>query len=506
MRRRRAASARHVRGRLSVALLGAALASWALPAQSADPAGPIALTPPPSTGTSLSLDGRDMNVLPGLSVPFAHLGRALDGPWISPRLVTAAQILALLSLNAALYWSNPDKRLRRAELTWSWDSWRSKLITMQGVSFDANDIDTNAVLHPIAGTLYYMASRGNGLGMAESLLFSAAGSALWEYLVEYPEEVSLNDLVITPAAGVAIGEPLHRLGLFFALPAEPWHRFHVFAGALAIAREARVRSAGALLGLDVELIDLPWYGRPGRSARVVPGGSFVRIAAEAALDAGGLASFDFVSTVALAGYLWQAIAVGPDGLMGGSLFAGASTAYSYTHDASVDFVDKIGAANLVGPALDLSLHRGPLRLRARLDAYIDFAMVRSAAIEAYLDRRDPRGIQSVAAEKKYYYATGLTFRPALSLGYRGFELGARIGLDLFESIEGLDRRRREVDNEVHLSDRRLRGRAWLACTLPGQRLRISVLDVERREREGRIGGLRVVSADTRIMSGIGLLF
>src|SRR5205807_1743091 len=100
--------------------------------------------------------------------------------------------------------------------------------------------------------------------------YAIVGGFLWEYFGEFREEVSINDILVTPFAGVAIGETTMQIGsvfkrgkktfandflaAFFApiralndwaddadpkrstdldalgLPREVWHRFDVFAG------------------------------------------------------------------------------------------------------------------------------------------------------------------------------------------------------------------------------------------------------------------------------------
>jgi hypothetical protein len=71
---------------------------------------------------------------------------------------------------------------------------------------------TNFYLHPYQGSLYYMSARGCGLNQFESLLYAAAGSAMWEYFGETTAP-SRNDVIYTPSCGFALGEMLYRLSL-----------------------------------------------------------------------------------------------------------------------------------------------------------------------------------------------------------------------------------------------------------------------------------------------------
>ncbi len=83
-----------------------------------------------------------------------------------------------------------------------------------GMRLDANNFTTNCVGHVYSGNLYYNAARSNGYGFFGSMMFSIAGSLMWEYLGEFKEEASLNDLFTTGVGGALFGEALHQTGLF----------------------------------------------------------------------------------------------------------------------------------------------------------------------------------------------------------------------------------------------------------------------------------------------------
>jgi hypothetical protein len=65
--------------------------------------------------------------------------------------------------------------------------------------------------HPYQGSTYFTSARANGFNFYESILFGPIGSFLWETTCE--PEPSINDLITTSIAGVALGEMLHRLFL-----------------------------------------------------------------------------------------------------------------------------------------------------------------------------------------------------------------------------------------------------------------------------------------------------
>ena len=51
-------------------------------------------------------------------------------------------------------------------------------------------------------------------------------STIWEYVLEWREKASINDLIVTPIAGIAMGERFYRLIDYVgsAPPGGPWLR------------------------------------------------------------------------------------------------------------------------------------------------------------------------------------------------------------------------------------------------------------------------------------------
>lgn len=81
----------------------------------------------------------------------------------------------------------------------------------KGPVFDRDNPTFNYILHPYAGAVYYQAARGSGCNMWQSFLYSTfVSNVLWEYGIEaFNETPSIQDLVITPVIGSAIGEGFH---------------------------------------------------------------------------------------------------------------------------------------------------------------------------------------------------------------------------------------------------------------------------------------------------------
>ncbi|MCC6528196.1 MAG: DUF3943 domain-containing protein [Polyangiaceae bacterium] len=491
-------------------------------------------------------DSPDWIVLPGFSMSLERVGEELFGGPLAPhRLRAILAMTGFLGVEIANYWIGRDLNAPDWELSWTWPSWEKKVVSGEGLSLDTNRFETNTVMHPFAGTVYYLAARGNDLGLVESFALSLLASTAWEYVAEFREKVSINDLIMTPAAGLAVGEPLDRLSRFFSagdgvipemlgvltspfralsdvvtegtsaraerldelgLPADTWHHFDLFVGAAAIPKNGELRAPETQLGVSFDLYDVPEFERPVAVERPVWPGDATRLSLQASLEEGDLARFDFHAQTSLGGYLWQDLEAGQDGPSGYNFSVGAATGFGYSMHDWGGWVDKLGAANLLGVTADLGLYESGLRLRVGASAFADFSAVSSAAIAPYLRERGSRGIRSILADRQYYFALGGTFGPGASLGYRGVELGADVQAQVFESIEGLDRYQAQVTREVDLHDYRLAHRAWLAYTLPGNRLKVTWLTLEQRHRSGSVDTVRSARSETRLLGGLSLLF
>src|SRR5690606_4361023 len=81
---------------------------------------------------------------------------------------------------------------------------------------DNNGIGMNFLGHAMSGAAYYGIARSNGLDAGYSYLAAFLTSFTWEFALEFKERFSLNDQIVTPGAGVAIGEGLHKLGRYLS--------------------------------------------------------------------------------------------------------------------------------------------------------------------------------------------------------------------------------------------------------------------------------------------------
>lgn len=475
--------------------------------------------------------------------PRKHYGRA------------ALEVLILLAAGTALYWYDVEINAEDWDLSWDLDSWRQKLITGEGLAFDTNPFYTNAVTHSVAGALYYLAARTNNLNILESLLYAIAGSTTWEFIGEFSEKVSINDMILTPFAGMAVGEVFAQLGAFFdrgtntvtnrvlstvfspprqlhnwldknaprrtgnvdrfGFTRDMFHQFRLWAaGGFATAHTTsdadRASDATGVveLGLETRLVNIPTYHRPGQVSRWLTDGNFSTLRLKVTFGEDGLRDVFFFTKAALAGYYKQHIERDDDGYRkGSSVFIGVATAFDYGIERRLGRQDdQIAVVNILGPTFAFSsFYRGVL-VDATLDVFGNFALVRSYAVDTYLANGGSlEGAKSVLIEHRYYYAWGVTVAPRLRVAYHGFELGGSFTYEYFDSIEGADRFPERVTNDFNLTDQRVTSKVWLAYTLPNERWRLG-FSFEHRYREGELRDVSDFAEENRYVMNLMLLF
>jgi hypothetical protein len=119
----------------------------------------------------------------------------------------ALEDFALLGIGVAWYWYQRDYN----RVDWDYASVQSRFKHLE-ITFDSNSGGMNFFGHPFSGAFLYAAARRNGLNIAESFGYAVASSTAYEFLHEWREKPSVNDLIMTPFGGLAIGEFLVHLG------------------------------------------------------------------------------------------------------------------------------------------------------------------------------------------------------------------------------------------------------------------------------------------------------
>jgi hypothetical protein len=475
----------------------------------------------------------------------AHGVYSNDGPREKHYLRAALETLGFLGAASAYYWTHDEDFSRDFDYNVDWQNLKERFITGGAHRFDNNEWEVN-VGHFYGGTGYYLLARSNNLNLLESMLYTVAASATWEFLIEMREAVAINDNIMTPFAGFAIGEVMYQFGEFFQhssdnianqtlgtlleLPApfhhwldntkiqpprqvddfgfttDVWHRFRVFAGGGGSTSQDKEWSrTEAEVGFDLELATAEKYGKPGEASTFYSDGVFQELAFRTILAEGAMVDLQFFAKTDFLGHYQQSIEKdeAADQLNGYSLFVGASSAFEYyAHSfAGIGQEDKQAICDLLGPSLVVDYYHRGLHLHATLDVYPNFAMVQPYAVEEYAADHIIRGVKNVFQAEDYYYALGLTTAARMEAYYGPFELETKLRYYFFDSIEGLNRMPDRVVNDFNMQDQSLWMQAGLIYALPINHLKIA-FDVERLYRWSQLSDLDSDQEETRYLGKV----
>jgi hypothetical protein len=451
--------------------------------------------------------------------------------------------------------------LRAGEIRWDlrydWPTLHDKL-TGVGLNLDSNKFPTNYASHPLAGTLYFQAARSNHLSFAESFLYAILGSTTWEYFGEIREITSINDLIVTPVSGAAIGESTMQLAGFFdrgrkqfsndalsflfspvksvndafdsshplrstetdslGFTREIWHRFVASAGAgVTIQHDAgpghpRGVYADQRVGVDFALANLPGYGGAGKQSHLYDDGNVSNFAIDATFSQGRAVDSLFATRIVPIGYYVRDAEVDEAGKPRGSGgLLGFRMGFEYgMHEWDRDGgrpVDITCFVSPLGVASEYVYASGPFQLRTALDLYGALTGVTPYAFGDYmvLHQNVVRGLPTVLANQGYYHSVSITAVPQVEARWRAVGLGVRWRFDTFRPITGHDENEPLVDESIRMSDRRSILQATLALTPPSTPIRIAV-DARRASRAGRMGTVESSRDESSLLGSIGVVF
>jgi len=342
------------------------------------------------------------------------------------------------------------------QLPGNWSALGKKL-TGDGIRYDSNSFVTNAVKHPILfGASAHVLARENGYSLAESFLISSAISIGWEFVGEWREYASINDLATTSPAGTPVGEAVYQL-------VHRRDRAHFeLHGGLGRVGGADFRSVGGSAeiteGQKVSLaLEVPF----DRSARAVD------FHARTDLSRHWFAAYDYLEKLDRPDWQWDLL------------------------------------ANVrVGPTIEHDCHSHGATLRLGVDLTADFAMLKSMAYAKWRDAHPMDVVQGVLQTNPhyYYYAGGLTLAPRLAAEYRGVQAGASLALSTFSSLDGHDRDQEMETTQIHLHDTDRVATAWVGARISGVAV---ALTAREQRRAGDIGTTADSATDRTLLLSLG---
>lgn len=453
-------------------------------------------------------------------------GAAPQRPDEPHRLRAALEIGTWLVIYGGFYYTG-DRDANHVD--WEYDvgsSLRARFVNGDAYRFDDNSFRINRN-HAPAGMYYYQFARSNNLGPAESFLFTLAASSIWEYGVEYRELVSINDQIMTPLAGLALGEATHQIALMLASgprifpdavladlldiplafnrwvdggPAGGWreprpvpswrNREHLDARVTfrSHAGGARGEAPPARFSVEASVLRIPGYDEPGVGRRLLTDTVFSRLAVQVPLNFAPVTYSGFEAENTLAAVHWKDLARTEAGeLQGYSLFAGPSNAFTLFNvpePGGDTYNDYMAVAHILGPALDASWYLRGARVRAAAALYGDFAMVHPFAFAGYRRTVAPPPEGGLMDIKDYYFAYGWTGSALLTVDRGAFAAGAGLIHGSFRALEGRARYPEWDEGALDARDQRTTTEAWVAWRFSGRvALRAAV---ERVVRDGSV--------------------
>ncbi len=427
-----------------------------------------------------------------------------------------------LGLTAASLWYFVDDR---NVLDWDYPSIEQRF-SGEAWRFDNNTFSLNYVWHPLAGAGMYMLARGNRVGVWPSFAYSLAGSTLWEYAIEFNEKVSINDVIVTPLAGLAIGEFFHKLALDVSAAPSPspglawtfglsvygherldhlppqrrpelWRRLGASYGFGFTHSKGNERGTH-LMGFSGRYVSLAGYRQPRTFARWFADAEFAAFDLELDFGEHGLGADAFAETL-LAGYHYQRLEGSRLQPSGEFFTVGGGVAYTYRDTSAFGFDDRQGLLHFPGVAFELARPgRRWLRPFVALRGYPSFGSMSAPAYSRW--REDHAGVRTktVLQREGYFYGWGWKGMAEARLGAGSFELRGEVVYDRLWSLEGLDRAQERVRDDVAVAETAIRYgvSAWVsAAPYP---LEFGV-GFENSGRKSNVGGRHASLSGDRVL-------
>jgi len=401
------------------------------------------------------------------SLAFSTPSRADDDDE-PPHYLTAFGWTALeLGLPTIYYFETQNQQMVDWAMRWDWPSWQTKLLTLDALRWDTNGFEKKAIDHPLTGVGDYQFGRTNGFGMLGSELLAFGAGVFWEYVIEFHENPSINDLIMNPAGGIAVGEPLYQLGelwrggvmswgdrartaLFSPFAAAQdlwrppnrwwrprvWHDFRFTAGAARHDLPAGATMDEVRVGADFDLVHHRDFLLPGERSGAVSPGAWSRVAMRyrfANVDGGTqIAGAWFHSRTTITGYYAQTEE-------GNGMYVGLGTALSYRHDWLGAEWDRAVFAHLLGPQLQLSHRSLDFATRWDLGAYGDFAMIQAHVFGPVSPLPRPPPLYSTVQADGYYDGAGGSVITRLRADVGPWHLDGEFSLHRVWQLDGADR-------------------------------------------------------------------
>jgi len=453
------------------------------------------------------------------------------------RLRLGLELLSVVSISTVAYaiMETPSSFPGEATRFWPWQ----KLTFQPGTwAFETDAFGTNMAGHAASGAFYYLLARGNRVSIPEAFLWTFGATLLWE-LMEYREPVSINDMIITPVGGLAIGEAFTQLSAWFdrsgddplstaaaflfnparkihdwidgAVPdrdprARGWHEFQAFGGGGVVSQGASGVYPVAVLGVASRLFHAPGYGKPGHDRFTFRDGNASRVGVGVTFSGSTVSDFLFDTETALAGAYFREIEGTDEAPSGWDLLAAGTVGYEYGFhcwDLRTGDVNRIALVRLPGLSLQGRIFAGSTTVSMGLDGALLFGGVQPFALQQAAANRPGAVFPPVFPRNAYYYALGLRFAPSLEVRHGSAAVGASMWLDLLDGVNGGSIT--GPGQVVDLADRRSLVSVWARWGEPVPGIEFA-LALQWRSRSGSAGELRANEQERSVVGSLGGVF
>jgi hypothetical protein len=406
--------------------------------------------------------------------------------------------------------------------------------------FDADDFGTNLVGHAASGTVYYLLARGSRASIPEAFAWTFGASMLWE-LIEFKEPVSINDSIVTPTAGLAIGEALVQLSAWFdrsgddalsralawifdpvkklhdwidrAVPdrdprTRGWHEFQAAGGGGLVTQSAAAGTFPvAWLSIGSQLFHGPGYGAPGRDRFTFGDGNASRIGLGVTFTGSEVVDFLLDTETALAGIYLRQIDGTEEDRSGWDLLVGGTAGYEYglhRWDLRTGTSNRIALVRVPGLTIRSRFLAGETSVSATLDAAATFGGVEPFALQEPTPVPPGTAFPPVLLAHGYYYALGLRLAPSLEVRHGPAAVGAAFWLDLLAGLTSPNVV--PVPGQMaKLSDQRSLLVAWARWRVPDPSIEFA-LSFQWRARSGMADQVRASEHERSVVGSLGVVF
>lgn len=448
-----------------------------------------------------------------------------------------------LGLGAATYWIFQDRNVA------DWDNPRpEERFEAAAWILDNNSLGVNYLGHPLTGGLSYSMARANHHGILVSNGYAFVTSFLWEFVLEYKEKVSINDVIVTPGAGLPIGEFVYKLGLYLDTGDESsgavdvarwtlgagvaldrkldgrrapkvlrrdnlgfsraiWHEFSAEYGAYAIATPQRAGYARYRTAMSGRLVTLPGYLSPRGFGRAFYQAEISDFSLE--VEASGYGAGVHVSAdTVLAGYHAQDMRRVGAKVHGLAVTIGSSMGYGYLKSAANRYhqveqavaqpepklkyhvpnrQEQWGAFNMPGIAADFRglADWGGLALSGRLAP--SFGSLSAPAFYDWSAANLAEKSKHVTHRQGYFYGWGMASSLDARLAIGPLRAGFELGYAVYASQDGWDRHIERLTVDVPVQGDVLSYRGSLGIAPTQGPVAIS-LDLGVRRFRSQVGG------------------